>query len=79
MKESSAQHVQVATLVLTSLLLIGLVAFFAMRVPPPSTKTVQYVESVLPSGDVIRTERLLGESLGEWKTKHGAAKGLFTD
>lgn len=71
------EPLQVANLVLTTLLLVAVVANLVMTDPAPPASLVQSVKSISATGAEVLTERAPGESLESWRDRHlDALKGF---
>ena len=73
MSQRPKDPVGVATLVLTALLLVGLVATNLMPDPIPVESPEQTVQTPLSGGGLVETERWSNEPLDSWRDRHVAA------
>lgn len=78
MKSPSDHQIQVANLVLTFLLLVGGVAYIAMKDPVPPSLSGQSIESARENGETLKTDRWQNEPLASWRDRHIAAMKEFS-
>ena len=78
MSQRPKDPIGVANLVLISLLLVGLVATNLMPDSIPAASPEQIIQTPLPGGGFIETERWANEPMDSWRDRHLAALKGFS-